>query len=78
MGKKILSPPSIVRCYLERFENFENPFGTSWEQKKSKKNPPPLLPKTIKLDPSCVHAESLIGCMELLFPELFVPIFGLG
>jgi hypothetical protein len=44
---------------------------------KSKKNPP-LLPRTIKLDPWRVHAEPFIGSMELLFPKLFVPIFGLG
>jgi hypothetical protein len=46
--------------------------------KKKAKKSSPLLPKTIKLDPSCVHAEPIIGCMELLFPKLFVPIFGLG
>jgi len=74
-----------VRYVLgERFGNLGNPFRTSWEQyregqrKEAKKSSPPFLPKTIKLDPSCVHAEPIVGWMELLFSKLFVPIFGLG
>jgi hypothetical protein len=62
-------------------------WGTLWEyirnmtgQREKAKNSSPTLsfPKRKELDPSCVHAEPFIGCMELLFPKLFVTIFGLG
>jgi hypothetical protein len=31
------------------------------DKEKKQKNPLPFLPKTIKLYPSCVHAEPIIG-----------------
>jgi hypothetical protein len=39
---------------------------------------PTPFPKRKKLYPWWVHAEPFICCMELLFPKLFVTIFGLG
>jgi hypothetical protein len=50
----------------------------AWQQpqKIKKKEPPP--PPRKKPDPSLVHTEPLIGCMQLLFPKLFATIFGPG
>jgi hypothetical protein len=79
-----------VSCYWELFgeqlENLKNRFGnvmeTHMEQDGNKeKNQKKILPpssKRKKLDTSLVHAEPFIGCMQLLFPKLFVTIFRLG
>jgi hypothetical protein len=49
------------------------------EKSKKKIHPHPFqVPKRKNLDPSRVHAEPFIGCMKLLFPKLFVTIFGMG
>jgi hypothetical protein len=47
-------------------------------RKKTKKKILPPSSKRKKLDTSLVHAEPFIGCMQLLFPKLFVTIFRLG
>ncbi len=79
MKKNPANSEVLLGTFWELGEPFWNLMGTYSEDDgdKSKKNPP-LLPRTIKLDPWRVHAEPFIGSMELLFPKLFVPIFGLG
>jgi hypothetical protein len=54
--------------------------GPHWEYGKKPKKSLPCPSKKKKLDPSWVHVQNLllIGCTNLLFPKLFVTIFGLG
>jgi hypothetical protein len=46
-------------------------------RKKTKKSLPPLLKEKNWTPRECMLSV-LIGCMTLLFPKLFVTIFGLG
>jgi len=65
---------------LKTWEHFENMLGTHWEQgRKTKKNSPhptPPHPEKEKTGPIVSVWLSLpIGCMQFLFPKLFVTIF---
>jgi len=62
----------------------ENSMGTWWEHIRTKKKThPPASPPRIHTQekdwtPHGSMLSLLIGCMKLLFPKLFVTIFGLG
>jgi len=66
----------LGECILE----LGNLLGTSWEQGEKTKNslPPTLPPKgRNRAHPYCMLSLP-IGCMNFLFPKLFVTIFSLG
>jgi hypothetical protein len=71
-----------LRCFWESLGNLRNPMGTHWEQRREKENlpsNPPLPPKKKNRPPHEFMLSLLIGCMKkILFPKLFVTIFGLG
>jgi hypothetical protein len=72
-------PPPLAHLYRE---HIGNPLGTCWERRKNEKNPLPH-PAAPKLkSKKSRHFECMlslpIGCMEFLFPKLFVTILGLG
>jgi len=63
------------------FQNCLSPFlawvnGMATSSIIENKIPRPL--KRRKPDPSLVHTEPFIGCVQLLFTKLFTTIFGLG
>jgi hypothetical protein len=65
------------------WEHFENLIVTLWEHiwKEAKNNPKKSLtppPKEKNWTPNDCMLSLLIGCMKVLFPKLFVPIFDLG
>jgi hypothetical protein len=63
-----------VQNSLPPFLAWTNGMATAPKNKKERTPPPPRK----KPDPSLVHTEPLIGCMQLLFPKLFATIFGPG
>jgi hypothetical protein len=74
-----------VRCYWERTKeqlgNLRRSMRTPWEDignEGGKKSCSPSSPKEKNWTPHECMLSLLVGCMKLLFPKLFVTIFGLG